>query len=375
MPGAGPAIPGLANDVDLVEAFGNDVALPDALPSVVLIDLDQISLAAPDPGFWGWLSDKIESLPSDVPLIMLAGPDAEIPEKPRAHAIVDPRIPDECLFNLVCDTQRALMRSEEARIRRMSFGRVPGYGVARHHQGSSGLLVIGIGGRFLELQQAHERNVSLVGAFDQNMGELFLAQRGFDAVILDAALDATLENLRQIRMDSRYASLPVLAVVENPADIPTYFKAGASDVLVVPLKTTNLKRRLATAIRSGKRRRLADKTLAESHKWLTEQLSKGGVSQDYYSRYLDKARAALDKRGLDIWEMKLLPENLNAPDMTTLLAPDINATVLSIADATSREEDLVCFVHDVGPIAVLKSERGKERLQARINAILGHTRL
>ena len=73
--------------------------------------------------------------------------------------------------------------------------------------------------------------------------------------------------------------------------------------------------------------------------------------------------------------MNLLPENFSAPDMSTMLAPDLYGTVLSIADATSREEDLVCFVPDRGPVAVLNSERGKARLQARINAILGRTLL
>jgi hypothetical protein len=144
-------------------------------------------------------------------------------------------------------------------------------------------------------------------------------------------------------------------------------------VLRLPLDSENLALRLAAAIRAGKRRRLADKILAESHKWLTRELNTGGVSQNHYDRYLSTIGPALAKRGLEIWEMNLLPENFSTPDMSTMLAPDLYGTLLSIADATSREEDLVCFVHDRGPVAVLKSERGKSRLQARINAILGRT--
>ncbi|WP_417683856.1 hypothetical protein [Roseibium sp.] len=374
-PGTGPKIPGLTGDVDLVETARVGHALDAELPAAIVIDLASISESGLEADFWDILQAGVARLETDVPIIFLAQPGETIPEGVRPDVIVDKRIPDLSLFNLVCDTQRALMRSEEARIRRKTFGRVPGYGSAAHHQGTSGLLVIGMGGRFLDLQRAQDRKVTLVGAFDQNMGELFLSQRGFDAVILDSTLDASLENLRQIRMDARYASMPVLVIADNTVDIPTYFEAGASDVLMLPMETPELKFRLATAIRTGKRRRLADKTLAESHKWLTQQLARGGVTQDHYSRYLEMAENALGRRGLAVWEMRLLPENFETPAMATMLATDLYGTVLSIADATSREEDLVCFVHDVGPIAVLKSERGKQRLQARINAILGHTRL
>ena len=81
----------------------------------------------------------------------------------------------------------------------------------------------------------------------------------------------------------------------------------------------------------------------------------------------------MKKRGLEIWQMKLLPENFNFPADSAMLAEDLYSTVLAIADATSREEDLVCVVRDAGPVAVLKSERGMARLRSRINAILSHT--
>lgn len=345
------------------------------LPSVILLDTKVLDRLDKRADFTAWLAGAIEELRTDVPILLLCKAGDDLSGLVRPTAIVDREIPDDTLFATACDLQRSLMRSEEARIRRMSFGRVPGYGSAPHHKGTSGLLIVGMGGRLLQVQQASQRNVEIVGAFDQQMGEDYLAQRAFDAVILDDTFDENLENLRRIRMDARFAALPVLAVAEQASDIPTLFRAGASDVLRLPLQETNLSIRLSTAIRFGKKRRLADKVLAESHKWLREQLNTGGVPQAFYARYGEKAGAALAKRGLEIWEMKLLPENFSTPDEATLLAPDLYGTVLSIADATSREEDLVCFVHDVGPIAVLKSERGKARLQARINAILGHTRL
>ncbi|WP_209008297.1 hypothetical protein [Roseibium polysiphoniae] len=375
LPGSAGPIPGLTSDIDLITTWRTEALLPDMLPSVILLDTEALDRLDKRADFTAWLAVAIEELRTDVPILLLCKAGDDLSGLVRPTAIVDREIPDDTLFATACDLQRSLMRSEEARIRRMSFGRVPGYGSAPHHKGTSGLLIVGMGGRLLQVQQASQRNVEIVGAFDQQMGEDYLAQRAFDAVILDDTFDENLENLRRIRMDARFAALPVLAVAEQASDIPTLFRAGASDVLRLPLQETNLSIRLSTAIRFGKRRRLADKVLAESHKWLREQLNTGGVPQVFYARYSERAGAALAKRGLEIWEMKLLPENFSTPDDATLLAPDLYGTVLSIADATSREEDLVCFVHDVGPIAVLKSERGKARLQARINAILGHTRL
>ncbi|WP_209003768.1 hypothetical protein [Labrenzia sp. CE80] len=375
LPGSAGPIPGLTSDIDLITTWRTKSVLPDPLPSVILLDTEALDRLDARADFDAWLAVAIDRLRTDVPILLLCRAGDDLSDLVRPTAIVDREIPDDTLFVAACDLQRSLMRSEEARIRRMSFGRVPGYGSAPHHKGTSGLLIVGMGGRLLQVQQASQRNVEIVGAFDQQMGEDYLMQRAFDAVILDDTFDENLENLRRIRMDARFAALPVLAVAEQASDIPTLFRAGASDVLRLPLQVTNLSRRLSTAIRFGKRRRLADKVLAESHKWLREQLNTGGVPQVFYARYREKAGAALAKRNLEIWEMKLLPENFNTPDEATLLAPDLYGTVLSIADATSREEDLVCFVHDVGPIAVLKSERGKTRLQARINAILVHTRL
>ena len=374
-PGAGLAIPGASPDIDLVDCFQSGGLLHNTLPAAVVIDLAASRTADLEDAFWNWLNSRIASLETDVPVVFLCSATQVIPSDLRPTAIFDSRIPDETLFAALCDLQRALLRSEEARIRRMSFGRVPGYGVAPHYRGTSGLLVVGIGGNFPLLERASQNKIALVGAFDQNMAEQFLSQRAFDAVVLDATLDETLENIRQLRLDARYASMPVMAIATSRHDVDMLFKAGASDVFIPTEGEQNIKQRLATSLRFGKRRRLADKVLAESHKWLTQQLASGGVSSADYDRYIQQADTALKRRGLKIWEMKLLPENFSTPNLSTLLSPDLYGTVLSIADATSREEDLICFVHDMGPVAVLKSERGKDRLQARINAILGHTQL
>jgi len=370
---AGP-IPGLSGDLDLLEVFAGKGRLNTLLPSAVLIDVPSVPDADRD-AFFAWLDGSIAGLPADVPVIFLSGADDVLPGRPKAHATINRAVPDDVLFNAVCNHQRALMRFEEARIRRLVFGRVPGYGTAPHYRGTSGLLVAGLSGRFLDLQQAGGRKVEVVGALSRDMAETYLSQRAFDAVILDSTLDETLESLRLIRMDARFAALPVLVVTDRPEDTAMVFRAGANDVLTVPLDDANLRQRLATAIRHGKRRRLADKVLAESHRWLTQQLGSGGVTQADYARYLNRAGDALARRDLDLYEMKLLPENFFLPDQTVALAEDLYGTLLSVADATSREEDLVCVVNDIGPVAVLKSERGKSRLQARIEAILGHTAL
>jgi len=370
---AGP-IPGLPGDIDLLQAYPGTEEPDDRLPSAIVVDISSVAEADRN-GFLAWLDGLITRLPTDVPLFFLSDPDDILPARPKANATINRSVPDDVLFNAICSHQRALMRFEEARIRRLVFGRIPGYGAAPHYRGTSGRLVVGLGGRFPDLQQASDRKVEVIGAFTRDMAENYLSQRAFDAVILDSNLDETLESLRLIRMDARFAALPVLVVTDRLEDTAMLFRAGANDVLNVPLHDANLRARRATAIRHGKRRRLADKVLAESHRWLTQQLGSGGVSQADYARYLERAGDALAKRGLELCEMKLLPENFFLPDQTIALSEALCGTLLSIADATSREEDLVCVVHDMGPVAVLKSQRGKGRLQARIEAILGHTAL
>lgn len=368
------SIPGLSGDVDLLSAFAGGGPLPETLPSAILIDCRSIP-ENDDGDFFAWLDERISALATDVPLLLLCGSQDGLPDRPKAHATINRSIADDQLFLEICIHQRALMRVEEARIRRVVFGRIPGYGTAPHYKGTSGLLVIGLGGRFLELQLASDRKVEVIGAFGQGMAETYLSQRAFDAVILDSSLDETLESLRLVRMDARFAALPVLAIAEHPEDTALLFSSGANDVLTMPLEPANLGKRVATAIRFGKRRRLADKMLAESHSWLMQQLGSGGIGKDDYTNYLDRSEEALRLRGLDLFEMRLLPQELSVPEETALMADDLLGTVLSIADATSREEDLVCAVQGLGPIAVLKSELGMERLRKRINSILGHTTL
>ena len=368
-------IPGLPGDIDLWQAFaGKFGCLDDRLPSAIVVDVPTVPEADRN-SFFAWLDGLITRLPTDVPLFFLSGPDDLLPVRPKANATINRSVPDDVLFDAICSHQRALMRFEEARIRRLVFGRIPGYGSAPHYRGTSGLLVVGLGGRFPDLQQASGRKVEVIGAFTRDMAENYLSQRAFDAVILDSTLDETLESLRLIRMDSRFTAIPVLVVTDQPGDTAMLFRAGANDILPLPLDETNLRSRLATAIRHGKRRRLADKVLAESHRWLTQQLDKGGVTQSDYRSYLERAGQALAERGLTLCEMKLLPENFILPEQTTALAANLYGTLLSVADATSRDEDLVCVVNDIGPVAVLKSHRGKGRLQARIEAIIGHTAL
>lgn len=368
------SLPGLSDDIDLIEAYACGLDLNGPLPSVIQIDLSALP-ENEQADFFTWLDGHISRLPTSVPLIQFSANDSFISGLPKPDAVINRAIPDDVLFEAICAHQRALMRVEEASIRRLVFGRVPGYGSPAHYRGHSGLLVIGLGGRFLELQAAATRKTEVIGAFGQGMAEDYLSQRAFDAVILDSTLDDNLESLRLIRMDSRFAALPVLAVADRAIDTAILFRAGANDVLTLPLDEDNLRARLDVAIRFGKRRRLADRVLAESHKWLMQQLGSGGVTEENYASYLDRAGDALNKRGLKIWQMKLLPENFDFPSDAAMLAENLYSTVLSIADATSREEDLVCVVRDIGPVAVLKSERGMARLRSRVNAILSHTSL
>lgn len=375
MPGSIGMVPGLTADVDLLEAYQDGRKLPSAVPSAILVDTTCVTEMEGGEAFYIWLNQQIDQLECDIPLVYLCAAADTLPDRPRPHAVMDRQIPDDILFLAVSDLQRALLRSEEARIRRLTFGRIHGYTGSERHRGGSGLLVIGLGKRFLELTHAVSSKVQTIGAFDQTMGESYMAQRAFDAVILNGDYADTHEALRQFRLDPRHASLPVIAIASQKTDIIALFEAGATDVIFGNPTEANLRLRLATAIRSGKRRRLADRALAESHRWLAEHLNKGGIPQKLYQTYLERADQALSKRGLKVCELQLVPQEFDPLKLASANAANLYGTLLSVADATSREEDLICHVRDLGPMAVLKSERGKHRLQQRINAILAHTEI
>lgn len=368
-------VPGslFSNVVDLSPLVrGSAPTLPlTPLPSAILVKVDDVeSQQSP---FWSALADLMKDLPCEVPLVFLAGPHSTFPNEPLPHAVVSDNITPLHLFQIMCDLQRTMLRTEEAEIRQSVFGRVENYGTVPHREGPSSLLIIGLGERFLEIQNLSSDQVDVIGAFNQNIAEDFLTSKGFDAVILDAHLADNLENLRELRMDARFATLPALVFADHPVDRPTLFDLGATDVLSPDITPENLKYRISTAVRTGERRRITDSYLAESHRWLVEANPSGGITRDLYDRYLDRARSFLKQRGLDIHELRLLPQEFTSSPLAFNASDNIWTTVLSIANAASREEDLICVVDGLGPVAVLKNEQGKATLKARINAILSHT--
>lgn len=359
-------------DVSLDRIFARRGEPPTALPAAVVIDTAGF---APDDvcPFFDWLHPRMRALPCEVPFYLLTGSEDAVPDGVQPTAIVNRSVPDDILMMLISIHQRALLRSEEAQLRRRVFGRIPGFGTAPHHSGTSSLMVVGLSGRFLEWQDASDQKVEVIGAFDGNMAVEYMSTRAFDAVVVDAPFEDAVDYMQQIRRDARFAGLPVLAVCEGEDDMALLFRKGASDVLVGDNRKETLAHRLSTAIRFGKRRRLADRILAESQMWLRQQVTLGGLQIDDYTNYLETCSGALALRGLDLWEMRLQPENFGIEVGSPSEIEDINATLLSIADATSRDEDLVCLVKSLGPVAVLKNEAGTSRLQKRINTILRHT--
>ncbi|MBN9670584.1 response regulator transcription factor [Labrenzia aggregata] len=352
--------------------FERGSRLPTALPAAIVVDVT-CSLDGTLDSFFEWLLPFVRDLACDVPFYILTGGDDDIPQGVQPTAVINRTVPDDVLLMLICIHQRAILRFEEAQLRRNVFGRIPGFGSAPHHSGTSSLMVVGVSGRFLEWQDAIDEKFEVVGAFDGSMAVEFMALRAFDAVVVDAPFEDAVDYIQQIRRDARFAGLPVLAVCEDEDDTVHLFRNGASDVLMGENRKDTLASRLATAIRFGKRRRLADRGLAESRMWLRQQINHGGLDIDYYNSYLDSCSAALAVRGLDLWEMRLQPENFGIEVSSPDELEETYSTLLSIADATSREEDLVCLVKDMGPVAVLKNEQGTLRLQNRINMILRHT--
>ncbi|GGB45264.1 hypothetical protein GCM10011316_16620 [Roseibium aquae] len=368
------AIPGLRTDEDLLTHFQAGSHPSGALPSAIAVTPTLLGTTTEQSAFFQWLDALVSGLACEVPLILFIGPEDVVPERPRADAVIHFGMAPQHVFERVCALQRNLLRFEEARVRRLVFGRLAGSAPAPHHSGPSGLLVIGVGHRFLELEATAEDKVDVVGAFDQRLAEDYLKQRAFDAVILDGGLPDALETLRQLRFDARFATLPVLVFSSGQGEAHALVEAGATDVLPQGITAENLKARMRVLIRAGKRRRLADRILAESRKWLMQTASAGGVPESVYQAYLDRTQSGLELRGLRLEEVWLAPaEGLPGTPSGESDTSNVFATLMTIADATSREEDLVCVVAGKGPVAVLKSDRGKARIMARINAILSHT--
>ena len=263
-------------DVSLLNMFERGSRLPLALPAAIVVDVAQVEADQLE-ALFDWLMPQIRNLGCEVPFYLLTGSDDLLPDGLQPTAVIDRIVPDEVLLMLICIHQRALLRSEEAQLRRRVFGRIPGFGSAPHHSGSSSLLVVGLSGRFLEWQDASDQKVEVVGAFDGNMAVEFMSKRAFDAVVIDAPFDDAIDYMQQIRRDARFAGLPVLAVCEREEDLVLLFRNGASDVLVGENRKETLVKRLNAAIRFGKRRRLADRVLAESHMWLRQQVTSGGL--------------------------------------------------------------------------------------------------
>lgn len=359
-------------DVSLERMFERKCTPPTALPAAIVVDIKPLEEDS-RPAFFEWLLPHVKALPCEVPFYVLTDGEDVLPDGLQATAIIDRVVPDDVLLMLVCIHQRALMRSDEAQLRRRVFGRIPGFGTAPHHSGTGSLMVVGVSGRFREWQDASDQKVEVVGAFDGKMAVEFMSMRAFDAVVIDAPFDDAIDSIRQIRRDARFAGLPVLAVCESEEDSALLFRNGASDVIVGENLKETLSRRIVSAIRFGKRRRLADRILAESQMWLRQQITGGGLGAEYYTRYLETCSDSLAVRGLDLWEMRLQPESFGIEVSSADDLEEIQTTLLSIADATSRDEDLVCMVKDFGPVAVLKNEAGTVRLQKRISSILTHT--
>ena len=123
-------------DVSLISMFDRRSKLPMALPAAIVVD---ISILEDDRRveFFSWLLPQIRLLASEVPFYILTGSDDILPPGLQPTAIIDKVVPDEVLLMLICIHQRALLRSEEAQLRRRIFGRIPGFGSAPHHSGTT----------------------------------------------------------------------------------------------------------------------------------------------------------------------------------------------------------------------------------------------
>ncbi len=216
----------------------------------------------------------------------------------RPAAILGAGFPLSLVAGRLSDAARMALRMEEARRRRLVLGRaVQGPGPSGEAKVDAGLLIVGLGGRFAAIQAANKERTTIVGAFTPDMANTYLAEAWFRVVMIDCAPAEAEEQIRRIRSDPRYKTLPLIAATELAGDAPALYNAGASEVIVGEISEDMLAWHLAMAIRAGVRRGLANRTLSAYRDRFVTAAGGWRLDANTFKAYLFSSREAASIRG------------------------------------------------------------------------------
>ncbi|MTI17554.1 DNA-binding response regulator [Rhodobacteraceae bacterium RKSG542] len=360
------------------EQFHQEVSISDVLPVCLILPWQPVN----PPELVGLL-DAVQnyrrSAAGEIPLLVVTSGNVPVPLHLKPSATVSDSIPPDVLIPRLASLRRLANRSEEARVRRKLFGPLPDYKEAMHPIQTSGLLVAGLGRYFAKVQDISSMPVDIIGAFTPEMVESYLAERSFEAILLDYPVWDAQDQLLRLRADPRYFNVPIIAHAQTPEDAAVLYGAGATDVLMGEVSEKALSGHLLSALRAGRRQRLTDVILTVSSRWLSRNNTGGLVPEEVFSHYMRLLEESTTARGEAIYRLDLLELisrfTGNNAEILKANKDAWSGTVLSIAMAVCRDEDFVADVEGHGPVAILRSKKGLEQLSNRIMVMVRTTGL
>lgn len=330
------------------------------------------------------LHRNLAQISVEIPVVVMFDGGRPLPSCPpalrlRPAAILGAGFPLSLVALRLSDAARTALRMEEARRRRIVLGRAASAAAQTDRpKVDAGLLVVGLGGRFAAICAANKERTTIVGAFTPDMASTYLADAEFRAVMIDSAPAEAEAQIRRIRSDPRYKTLPVIAAVELAGEAPALYHAGASEVVVGDIGKEMLAWHIAMAVRAGVRRGLANRVLSAYRDRFVTAAGSWRLDANTFKAYLFSSRQAASIRGdeLEVIRFAEFGEtatgNSAGGDGYGSSLPD--TSVIYSAAILAREEDLVAEVEDEGPVVVLRSAEAARRLGERIRSIHRSTR-
>jgi len=167
------------------------------------------------------------------------------------------------------------------------------------------ILVIGNGGRFLGFEAALARMATLTGAFTVATARDYLARRSFDLVLLDLPIDEATALTVELRRNSAWYALPVVAFAPEAGSqaasetIEAAHRAGVTEVMVGSYEGRDLLERVHAAINENRLREQLKSIYTQARHFASNDALTGlfarGYLMEHLSRLVREARRAGDR--------------------------------------------------------------------------------
>ncbi|WP_029057031.1 hypothetical protein [Stappia stellulata] len=322
------------------------------------------------------LRESIRAEGVDVPLVVAtrAGTGADTGWRRLPDAFLPPETSPALLATRLRETIRQSVRMEEARLRRMTLGALPGETVAAPHR-PGGLMVAGLGQQAGAALERAGLVANLTGVLAAETVCRRLQEAGSRALFIDMPTARALDVIERVSADPRHVSLPVMAMAETVEDIETLLAAGCNDVVRRDVAPEDLGVRLRALLAAGARRALSNAALRRFRAVYLEEETL--LSRAAHDAYLGRLREALSRRGrvpllmtlADLHPAPLRPAAANDDPLAPVVGDPVRSTLL----AASREEDFVARVEELGDRIVLRDVQAAAGLTRRVGAILAST--